>query len=321
MKCIKEAVYSRLQETGHYGGGLKTVGINDVMDGKKKIFICTNDKQILGAKVSKYTIEKNSAQEDISVCILNTDEGSELDRLVGQPYLRGGEVHFFSASDLQSWTLIRFSPPELMGYQGRTIVIDPDVFSVGADLNELFEMDMQGKAIMAKPGKGDKNWASSVMVLDCAKLRHWSLKSIVDGLLARELDYREVMDLRDEISIVGELGEEWNRYDRIDHETKLLHTTNRLTQPWRTGLKVDMVMGRPKPLLGLIPREWVHKLLGRGNPKIHEEHPDEQVTQFFFSNLKESLESGSIKAEEINQAIDSDQIRPDAWELLDKFGR
>ena len=35
-------------------------------------------------------------------------------------------------------------PPELMGYQGRAVVIDPDIFAIG-DIWELLTRDMQGK--------------------------------------------------------------------------------------------------------------------------------------------------------------------------------
>ena len=283
-----------------------------------KVFICTNNQQLLGAKVAKYTLEKYAESSDLSVEILNSDEGSELDRMAGKNYLRGGKLHEFSITDLQSWTLLRFSPPELMNYQGRAVVIDPDVFSVRADVSQLFELDMKNKAILAKPGKGEGVWASSVMLLDCTKLSHWSLESIVDGMLAQALDYRKVMDLEGEVEIVGQLGDEWNRFDRIDDQTKFLHTTNRLTQPWRTGLPVDMVIGRPKPLFGVIPREWIHSLLGRGAPRFHLEHPDTQVTKFFFIHLKAAIESCEINADEVQKAVDAGQIRADVWEKLDQ---
>ena len=142
-----------------------------------KVFICSNNKQLIGAKVSRYTLEKYRKTDSFEVVILNTDEGSELDRLAGHTYLRAGEIHRFSSTDLQSWTLARFSPPEKMKYQSKAVVIDPDVFSVGADVGELFKLDMKGKAILAKPGKKKNLWASSVMLLDCAKLTHWSLHS------------------------------------------------------------------------------------------------------------------------------------------------
>ena len=46
--------------------------------------------------------------------------------------------------DLQSFTPLRFLPPQLMGYQGRAVVIDPDIFATG-DIWELLSRDMAGK--------------------------------------------------------------------------------------------------------------------------------------------------------------------------------
>ena len=51
--------------------------------------------------------------------------------------------------DLQSFTPLRFMPPQLMGYEGRAIVVDPDVFAVG-DVHELLTRDMEGKAVMGR---------------------------------------------------------------------------------------------------------------------------------------------------------------------------
>ena len=74
----------------------------------------------------------------------------------GRKFLRAGAWRAWENADLQSFTPVRFTPPKLMGYQGRAIVIDPDVFAVG-DVNELFERDMEGKAILARPRPGHVN--------------------------------------------------------------------------------------------------------------------------------------------------------------------
>jgi hypothetical protein len=298
----------------------KTGGFLGAMADKirNKVFICSNNQQILGAKVSRYTLEKYRRSDLFEVVILNTDDGSELDRLAGQTYLRAGEIHRFSATELQSWTLIRFAPPELMNYQGKAVVIDPDVFAVGADVGELFERNMTETPILARRGKGEGIWASSVMVLDCARLRQWSLAMIVDGLLAHELDYRVLMDLRGETESIGEIEEAWNCFDRIDGSTRLLHTTVRMTQPWRTGLPLDMVINRPPPFMGVIPREWIHALLGRRQLTVHQEHPDPKVKTFFFSHLKGAVEAGVIQEDEVNLAVEQGQIRADIWEQLDR---
>ena len=97
-----------------------------------------------------------------------------------QPFLAGArgpavparrdQAGMAAYDDLQSFTPLRFMPPELMGYQGRAIVIDPDVFAVG-DIFELLTPRHGGQGDhVPRPRKGPKNLASAVMLLDCAKL-------------------------------------------------------------------------------------------------------------------------------------------------------
>ena len=77
--------------------------------------------------------------------------------------------------DLQSFTPLRFMPPELMGYQvgGRD---GPDVFAVG-DVNELLNRDMEGDMIgVARAGsKGLEGTGDERHALDCAQLTHWNV--------------------------------------------------------------------------------------------------------------------------------------------------
>ena len=42
-----------------------------------------------------------------------------------------------------------------MDYQGRALVIDPDVFAAG-DVWDLLQRDMQGHAILCRPKSGSK---------------------------------------------------------------------------------------------------------------------------------------------------------------------
>ena len=103
-----------------------------------KVFICSNNKQLIGAKVSRYTLEKYRKTDSFEVVILNTDEGSELDRLAGHTYLRElAKYTVLAPLTCKVGLLARFSPPEKMKYQSKAVVIDPDVFSVGADVGEL----------------------------------------------------------------------------------------------------------------------------------------------------------------------------------------
>src|SRR5690606_37541304 len=122
---------------------------HDVM--KPTVFIHTNDKQMLGAKVSAYSLARNSANADrFDVRILRREDFPFFEACEGRPFLRAGASRIWRNDDLQSFTPLRFMPPELMGYEGRAVVIDPDVFAVG-EVWELLSRDMQDKAIMARP--------------------------------------------------------------------------------------------------------------------------------------------------------------------------
>src|SRR5262245_39858507 len=144
---------------------------------KPCIFIHTNEKQIVGALISKYSFERFASDKTaFEVKLIHTDDYPFLATHEGRLYLRGDLQREWNNNDLQSFTVLRFMPPELMGYEGRSIVVDPDVFCV-ADVMPLVTRDMEGKALMArKRGAGPgKNYASSVMLLDNTRLKHWQV--------------------------------------------------------------------------------------------------------------------------------------------------
>ena len=143
---------------------------------RPKVFIHTNQRQWLGALVSAWSLRRNSAHADaFDVEYIRAEDYPYLSEREGQPFLRGGVKRIWRMDDLQSLTPLRFQPPKLMGYEGRALVIDPDVFAVG-DVWELLTRDMQGAAVMGRhrSDKADKQQrvATSVMLLDCARLRH-----------------------------------------------------------------------------------------------------------------------------------------------------
>src|SRR5205085_10317524 len=90
-----------------------------------------------------------------------------------------------------------FTPPELMKYKGRSLVVDPDVFCL-TDVNELLNRDMKGAAIMARHRAGSKQavWASSVMLLDNPKLKHWNVEQNFDEMFRVERDYMKWITLQ-----------------------------------------------------------------------------------------------------------------------------
>ncbi len=125
----------------------------------------------------QYSFRRNSAHADkFDVKFIHTRDYPYLSAREGQSFLRGGTSRVWHMADLQSFTPLRFLPPQLMNWQGRAVVTDPDVFAVG-DVYELLQMDMRGAAVMGRhrSDKADKRAqvATSVMLLDCARLRHW----------------------------------------------------------------------------------------------------------------------------------------------------
>ncbi|MEK7194221.1 MAG: glycosyltransferase [Patescibacteria group bacterium] len=277
-----------------------------------KIFIHTNDKQGLGALLAKFAIEKHLPKDSlIKIEILNVDDLQEFKNFAGKRYLRGGREISYDPNDLQSFTLSRFMPPEKMKYEGRSIVIDPDIFAIG-DISPLMNMDLQGKPLAACRKKDA--WDTSVMVMDNSKLKHWKIKDFLSALEKKQTDYIDIMSLKFEPEI-KELSRDWNSLDKLDKDTHMLHTTNRLTQPWKTGLQIDFTINPLPKIFGIIPREPIHKLLGK-YPTHYLPHPNKNVEQFFIDLIKESYQAGAITMKEITKAVENKNVRTDLLKLV-----
>ncbi|WP_137390111.1 hypothetical protein [Rhodoligotrophos defluvii] len=279
---------------------------------KNTVFIHTNAKQMVGALVAAHSLRRNSKSPDaFDVRIITQEDYPLFKSYEGKSFLRAGTQRVWVNDDLQSFTPLRFLPPQLMGYQGRAVVMDPDIFAVG-DINELLQRDMQGKAIFARPRPGHNGrpdyMASSVMLLDCAKLRHWNLEENFAALFRSERDYEDWIILAYEPrETIGALEPEWNDFDRLTAKTRLLHNTKRKTQPWKTGLPIDFT--------NRIKLDWLAKLLGSNGitlPGRYKRHPDPNQERFFFGLLRECVESGQITEHYLRQEIERQHIRPDA---------
>ena len=288
------------------------------------VFIQANRRQWLGAVVAEHALRRNSRHNDgFEVRILQVEEFPCLQQREGQRFRRGGEWRIWRNDDLQSFTPLRFAPPELMGYRGRALVIDPDVFAQG-DVWELLSRDMGGRAILCRAKTGRKGragaFATSVMLLDCAKLRHWNLERDFGALFSGERDYMDWIGLHlEDSATIGPLEPEWNDFDHLTPDTRLLHNTKRWTQPWKTGLPVDF---RPADSFRLFPpRHWLrrarralfgdYRLAGR-----YRRHPDPAQERFFFRLLGECLAAGVVDEARLRAEIADQHLRPDAFEVL-----
>lgn len=290
------------------------------------VFIHSNQKQRLGALASAYSLKaRSSAADDFDVRILWAEDFPFIAARDGQVYLREGRKVVWDAHDLQSFTPIRFDVPRAMGYGGRAVVIDPDVFAVG-DVRELLQRDMAGRSVLAKrmPADGRKpmHWASSVMLLDCARLAHWRCEADFARLFRFEIDYTDWMWLLSEPGdTVGELEERWNHFDTLDASTKLLHNTHRRTQPWKTGLPADFTpRGRHTEASdrSIFLRALARLRGSQAGPRGHyKRHPDPAQERFFFALLRECLADGAITRSVVEEEIERRHVRRDAFALIE----
>ncbi len=301
------------------------------------VFIQANHRQMLGALVSQYSLRRASKHNDaFDVRIMNHGGHGFFRDKEGQPYLRGGSEAVWRNDDLQSFTPLRFMPPELMGYSGRAVVIDPDVFAV-ADIHDLLSRDMEGKAVMCRRAAeaADKTKATegglptSVMLLDCAKLTHWRCQNDFNELFAFKRDYAEWMSLKlEDRDTIGLFEDEWNDFDTLTANTKLLHTTKRRTQPWKTGLPFEFTVPEKSAKNGKSKRKKspVHRwflqarrsVFGGGNNGHYEPHRDPNQERFFFGLLRECMENGVVSEDLLRQEMEKNHIRHDALKVLGK---
>lgn len=310
------------------------------MSQKPTVFIHTNDKQMVGALVGMYSMKKASRNPDaFDVKLIRLEETPHLNRRQGQHYLRKGKNAIWLNEDLQSFSPLRRMVPQLMGFEGRALVTDPDVFAVG-DIHELLTADMGGKAILCRnvsdgyKGNGNSFYASSVMLLDCGRLKHWRWDDEIDQMFKGTLDYGPWIGLKNEDpETVGEIGEEWNSFDKLTPDTKLLHLTERLTQPWKTGLPIDFDLnvkaaaskasagGQDAGALSFL--DMLRKLVRSDTDKVvadiarYQKHPDPEQEQLFFGLLKGALDAGIVDVGLVKNCMQRKDVRPDALELLE----
>jgi len=279
-----------------------------------KIFICSNENQSIGAKVAKNSIIRRSKYSENDIEIILESNVSELSHFSSKPYLRRGRMYMLDKNDMQSFTLLRFYVPELMGYQGKALVLDPDIFLVQKGIEQLENFDFDSISIYARRALQKNSWGSSVLLISCEKLKHWSLESFIEKLHQGQIDYDDLINLRLEKSI-SPLQTKWNEFDNFRADTILLHATERLTQPWRAGLKLNSTI---QPLFKFFPRAPIYKIFGK-DLTIGREHPSHKVSDFFFEELLTCINNQIISEQEISNAIDNGYIRPDIFKKLQLY--
>ena len=285
------------------------------------IFIQSNRRQLVGALVAAHALRRSAGGRDLPpVHVLRQEDYPFFQRAQGQRYLRNGEACAWDNDDLQSFTPLRFMPPELMGYSGTALVLDPDVFAV-ANIWELLTTEMDGRAILcvSRPGhRGREGYkASSVMLVDCAQLKHWNCERQFAEMFAFKRDYLLWIDLELEPpELIGPLAPEWNHFDTLNSTTKMVHNTYRATQPWKQGLPFEFtVSGSKSPLLFMPAARQLYRQWRRGGR--YRPHPDRRQVDLFFGLLREAVRGGEIDPALLRHEIEARHLRHDAFACIE----
>ncbi len=294
-------------------------------DTSHSIFVHTSDNQLLPALVAIHSLRTHGEVPGTWPIRLLRLEGSCIDqRRDGQPIRARGTL-IWNHQHHFAFHFLRRSVPEALDFLGRALVIDPDVFAVGP-VAPLFEGDMGGRGVLARhvPGGylGDNRpyVSSGVMLLDCAKLRHWRWRKEVEDLFSLKIDYWDTLELKTEpADIVGDLEEPWNSMDNLTPETRLLHNTRVATQPWLTGLPMpDYIYDPSYGNVSLLTRWW-RRL--RGRPiRRHIAHPDDNQESMFFRLLADCMNRELLPRSFVENQIKAGRLRRDAFRVLERAG-
>lgn len=198
-----------------------------------RVFIGSGEASLLERKVLMHSLRKNSRRE-LDIWVMNGTHNA-LERNDEPPVPAGLPLHLKYRS-FTEFSLFRYMIPDWCNHQGRAIYLDSDMIALG-DIGELFDAPMGDAAVLAKPAYKADEWGTSVMLIDCARAR-WDLEQTYREIDAGHYDYYEFSRfdpkyLRRHPLQIGEIDPQWNVFDHHDAQTKLIHYTELLTQPWK----------------------------------------------------------------------------------------
>ena len=262
-----------------------------------KIYIQSNKYQKIAAKVAAYSFKRFGLKTEY----IEFEENKLLSSYLHQSYKRNGENRIFK-DDLQSFTILRFLAPEMNKYNEKILVIDPDVFAIKDPKHML---DLISNFDIACTFRNNHP-RSEVMLIDATKVK-WNFKDICKKVFNKEIDYTKLMNLTfDQNLKIKEINENYNSIDNLNDSTILLHTSNRITQPWKEGLKVNFERHNLK--IKDYIKFCIKKILNyKYQNNLFEnrfiKHPNEKVYSVVKSLFNEALRENFILKEEMEEAI------------------
>ncbi len=236
-----------------------------------KVYIGTEDDQFIPQKVLEYSIHKHSNNNVETIPVKQ-----EMERVGGT-----------------NFGFVRFLIPNMNNYEGRAIYIDADQL-VFEDINNLSVLldDAYSVALVNQPegnfGKKIVEQANqtSVMVLDCHKLKDWDPEIIFNNVVPNkteleegQIHYRDFMMLKwYDQNKIQHIDPRWNHFNIKNPDTKLTHFSHVRTQPWKK--------------------------------------PDHPLTEYWAEWLVEAIKNNSVTKNELEEEVKKGHIHPDILSLV-----
>lgn len=268
-----------------------------------KIYIQSNQKQYLASKVSSHSFNRFGYETHI----MKVEDYQHLNNNFGNSYLRSGKVKIFK-NDLQSFTLLRFLAPQLNSYSDYILVIDPDVFAIKNPNKILKYIDDKHDIFCTFKN----NLPRSEMMLINAKKVRWNFKKILNQIFNKNLDYSDLMNLKFDNNIkIKQIPDFFNDHDQVNENTIILHTTNRITQPWKEDLKIDFERHNYSFKSVLI--NFIKKIFGLKHDKYlllnkYQKHPNQNVIDIVKELFKNSIDKGVLSHTEVENGVRNFEI-------------
>ena len=218
-----------------------------------RVVIGTEDNQYIPQQVLKYSIEKSASGPLEIHCV--KQEGSRV----------GGTNFGF----------VRFGVPSMFDYMGRAIYLDADQLVLN-DIRELWDsLDDEHDLAVVQNAEGvfgskpvEACNQTSVMVLNCNRLRSWDPKTMFDPVVPNraplgdnQIHYRDFMKIHwMDQDRLQPLEPRWNHFNTMRDDTKLVHFSHVRSQPWK----------RPEHPLSKVWGQWLKRAILAGYIKRSE---------------------------------------------------
>lgn len=207
-------------------------------NGPIRIFIGSGEASRIERKTLIYSLKKHTTRP-MDIFVFNGTHNT-IEHGQKKPYLAPMPLHI-KYRNITEFSNYRFLIPDLCGYQGRAIYVDSDTL-VFKDIGELYDVPMNGYDFLAKAEAYQSNaeghrWGLSVMLIDCERC-HFDLERYfeeIDNAKYTLHDMHEMTTkfLKHHPFKIGKIDARWNSFDKYNQDTRLIHYTNLLKQPWK----------------------------------------------------------------------------------------